>query len=196
MATYNRQWLQNQIGAYSHDRNLGPLADTFIDIAITKISNILESQFNENRLDITLNNNQLLLPDDVVSVFIVAYLGTTGIILRSVPTHQWSRYQDTGTPAIYQVRNDSINIRPFTEGNYAVWYYSRINLLDDPGATHPALTAYPFLFLDAALAECYDYKQDAELMQRYQDKWLAEVHEINRVTRKLRAGDAPAMRAM
>lgn len=196
MATYNRQWLQNQIGAYSHDRNLGALADTFIDIAITKISNILESQYNETSLTLTLNTAGPDLPADVVTVSQVAYLGDRTIQLRSIPTHQWTYYQDTGTPAVYQTKLDRLLIRPFMAGNYGIWYFSRMTLLDDPGATLPALTAYPFLFLDAALAECYDYKQDAELMQRYQDKWLAEVHEINRVTAKLRAGDAPAMRAI
>ena len=194
MATYNRQWLQNQIGAYSHDRNLGALADTFIDIAITKISNILESQYNENSQLVTITSNPWTLPDDVVSVSAVGFQG--GAILRSLPTHQIRRYPETGTPAFYRIKVNNVRFIPFMAGEYGIRYFSRINLLDDPGATHPALTAYPFVFLDAALAECYDYKQDAELMQRYQDKWLAEVHEINRVTSKLRAGDAPAMEAM
>ena len=194
---YNRKWLRDQVAAFMHDRNLGNQVDTFIDIAITKISQLLESQYNEKQVTRSLTASPYGVEADMVSIRNIHYQTSQGgYLLTSVPSHNIEKYATTGNPAVYAVNANSIVIKPFSAGDYDITYFGSMTLGTNDTDTFPALQNYPFLFLDAALAEGYDYKQDPDQRTRYQDKWITEAHEINRRSRTLRQGDVPAMRTL
>ena len=93
------------------------------------------------------------------------------------------------------VEDSKVYPLPFAEADYRAIYLREVEIpigdnLDD------VLTAYPMIFLNAALAEAYDWKQDPEMSQRMTNKWFEEATAVTNNYLNERMGDAPAMRAI
>ena len=200
MATYNRAWLRSNVASYLHDQNLGSTVDTFIDIGALRIGQMLESTANEKLSQFTITDATNPLPDDIVRMRAVFYQLDNGqsVALKSMPTHAISAYvlSSTSTPLFYTIVGDNIVVRPYTAGTYELDYWSTVTIGDNDADTNPALTAYPFIFLNAALEAGYQFKEDESMMMRSQALWTDEVTQINRASRKLAAGDVPAARSV
>jgi hypothetical protein len=117
--------------------------------------------------------------------------------LRSVPKHEASRYKTDGggTASVYRVENRKIYPLPFQPGDYRAIVLQEVQIPAGDNE-NDALTSYPFIFLNAALAEAYDWKQNAEMNGRYESKWIQEAEQIKLVYRGERGGETPSMRAM
>lgn len=115
--------------------------------------------------------------------------------IRSVPKHEATAYKRVGSPLVYLVEDRKIYPLPFNEGDYRAIYLREVeipvgNNEDD------ALTAYPFIFLNAALSEAYDWKQDAEMNNRYEGKWIQEAQQVTGIYQSEHTGETPSMRAI
>jgi hypothetical protein len=200
VATYDRAWLRSQLSSWLHDKGLSTDdTDTFIDLGAMRIGQMLRATENQYTVDWTLNDDLSALPDDFVAIRTIRHPGNNGLFaLHSTSSHEIENMQDRsgGQPLYYQLRGGKIAVRPFVSGTYELTYWGRTDIDEQSTATHPALQAYPYLFLNAALEAGYQWKQDEQLRLSIQSQWLGEVREINRVAARRDAGDAPAQRAM
>lgn len=115
--------------------------------------------------------------------------------LKSLPTHSVFPLKRPGVPVNYYIEENRVYPVPLTEGTFRVIYLSQIEIpIGD--AAPKCMSAYPFVFLNAALAEAYDWKQDAELYAAYEQKWLAEATRIREIYRGEMIGEVPAVRAV
>ena len=84
---------------------------------------------------------------------------------------------------------------PFTEGNFRAIFLVEVEIPVGDNETG-ALTSYPYVFLNAALAEAYDWKQDPEMNARYEGKWIQEASQVRDIYRSEHSGETPAVRAV
>ena len=115
--------------------------------------------------------------------------------LRSVPKHEVSHYRSNGYAEVYHLEEGRIYPLPFQSGDYRAIYLREVEIPVGDN-TDRVLTAFPYVFLNAALAEAYDWKQDEAMFARYEGKWLNEVEQIKVLYRSEHNGETPAMRAM
>ena len=115
--------------------------------------------------------------------------------LRSVPKHEASHYKRSGVPLVYLIEDSRIYPLPFAEADYRAIYLREVEVPigDNLDAV---LTAYPMIFLNAALAEAYDWKQDLEMNDRYERKWQNEASQVTAIYRSEHTGETPSMRAI
>ena len=193
---YNRQWLRDQLTSYLRDSNIDTdRADNLIDLAVSKVGIVLESQYNESMETFSIASTPWQIPS-TINAFrtIVVPSGTGGYSLQSMPSHRVENYGGSGSPVVYGVKGNQLLIAPFQAKDYEVTYFRHITLAPESTATDEALTHYPFVFMEAMLSEGYAWKEDMAGSKAYEQKFLGSVQEINRVSRKLQQGDSPAMR--
>ena len=227
---FDRQWLRDQVKGYLHDGQVDAHVDTWIDIAVGRIANVLQCYEMEGDLTLGLTvldsgelngGDAVALPGNFIDggdaygdavegkpffemtnlhrrLLGVQWQNSQGIWenLRSVPRHEASRYKVNGSPRVYLVENRRVYPLPYQNGNYRaqMLFYPLIGVTAD--STNDTLESYPYIFLNAALTEAYDWKQDEVMHQRYESKWLREAQEVTSVYLGDRTGDTPSMRAM
>ena len=194
---YNRQWLRDQLTSYLRDSNIdNDRADNLIDLAVSKVGIVLESQYNETLETFPISSSPWPIPSNINAFrTIVVPSGTGGYSLHAMPSHRVENYGGSGQPVVYAVKGNNLLIEPFQSLDYEITYFRHITLDADAAATDEALTHYPFVFMEAMLSEGYAWKEDMEGAKAYEQKFLGSVQEINRVSRQLQQGDAPAMRS-
>lgn len=199
MTTYNRAWLQEQIKGYLHDASVSAYLDTWIDLGAKRIAQTLQCSEMETELVRSAGDAENYLAGDTTlkRVLGVQWQGYSGsyVNLRSVPRHNAGQYKRDGQPAVYLIEDRKIYPLPFNDGNFKAQVLTEVEVPDD-SSTNDVLTAYPFIFLNAALAEAYDWKQNQEMMARYEQKWANEAVAVTERYLSERIGDTPAMRAM
>ena len=114
--------------------------------------------------------------------------------LRSINKHNAYAYKSDGIPEVYLLEDGKIYPLPLAEGTYRAIFLLEV-IIEETGE-HPVVAAYPYIFLNAALAEAYDWKQDVEMVARYEGKWQQEADEARRLYRSEHVGETPAMRAI
>jgi hypothetical protein len=200
MTTYNRAWLRDQVRSNLHDQGVPePTIDHFIDMGSLRVGQKLRSSANQVTVDWSIAENMARLPADLVELRTIRYSAAAGqYALRSIASHQVEQWasRSGGQPLFYEMRGDWIAVRPFVAGTYELTYWQNTDIPDDPATEIPALTAYPFLFLNAALEAGYQWKQDEEQRVRMRDQWLGEVREVNATSARRDSGDVPAQRAI
>lgn len=127
-------------------------------------------------------------------VGVQAYRNGEWYNLAGVPKHDAGRYKSSGVPEVYYLENRTVYPLPFAEGDYKVIVLEEVEIPVGDNE-HPALTSYPFMFLNAALAEAWDWKQDPEMNARYEQKWQSEAEQVKILYRSEIMGETPAMRA-
>jgi hypothetical protein len=115
--------------------------------------------------------------------------------LRMVPKHEASAYKHTGVPTVYHVEQRRIYPLPFLAGDYRALFLREVEIPIGDNEDD-VLTAYPYIFLNAALSEAYDWKQDENMIARYEQKWQGEAEAVRTVYRSEHTGETPAMRAI
>jgi hypothetical protein len=195
MATYNRQYLRDQLASYLRDSTLATQSDNFIDYSAKKISVMLESAENEVTAEVSIGAFPYALGGITRLRSIVYPHGQYDVALKNVPLHRIGYYSQGGVPEVYAIKGDALSVGPPVTGTYTLTYFDDVELGEDASATTPTLTRYPHLWLDAVLAEAYGWKQDGEMAGYYEQRMISTVEQINRQARILRHGEAPAMRA-
>ena len=138
----------------------------------------------------------LAIPSDVKRVLGVQVLdGEEWRNLKSIGSHAAGRFKCSGTPIHYYLEGRSIYPVPFTEGQYRAQVMQEAEVPSGDNTTD-VVTAYPFLFLNAALAEAYDWKQNPQMSARYEQKWITEAQQITANYRGESGGETLAMRAI
>lgn len=196
---YNRDWLKTQIQGYLHDASITAHLDTWIDIGAKRVSQILQCAEMEAELTRSTGDANLHIPlSSTERRLLGVQWEQNGIYinLESVPRHDAWRYKRNGNPAVYYIEGRKIWPAPFVDGNYKAQVLQEVVIPADGTSEVDALTAYPFIFLNAALAEAYDWKQDQEMLARYENKWTVEAREVTDLYMSERIGDTPAMRAV
>ena len=197
---YNRDWLRAQIASYLHDSSVIDHLDNWIDIGAKRVSQVLQCKEMMGELARSQGASDDFIELDTTTrhVLGVQWQDRQGryINLESVPRHEAMYYKRTGTPSVYTIEQRKIYPLPFADGNYKVQVMQEVIIPSDGQAQVDALTAYPFIFLNAALAEGYDWKQNLEMLARYDNKLGAEVAEVTKNFMNERVGDTPAMRAV
>ena len=195
----NRTWLQEQIKSYLHDSTVDAQLDTWIDIAAGRVSQGLRCWEMEQELVRAAGSaeNYIDLGTTTRQILGVQWQNNSGAYtnLQSVPRHDAGLYKRNGQPCVYLVEDRKVWPLPMIDGNYKAQVIQDV-VIPAGLETTPALTAYPFLFLNAALAEAYDWKQDPEMMARMEQKWQSEADMITKTYLSERVGDTPAMRAV
>jgi hypothetical protein len=115
--------------------------------------------------------------------------------LRAVPKHDASQFKRSGLPQVYLVEQRKIYPLPFIEGDFKAQVLTEVVISPGDGEV-AALTSYPFIFLNACLAEAADWKQDAEMSSKFEDKWLRDAMKIKSTYLEERTGETPTMRAI
>jgi hypothetical protein len=114
--------------------------------------------------------------------------------LRSIVKHEAYEYKTSGVPKVYLLEDGKIYPYPMQEGTYRAIFLMEVEIPENDET--PAVVAYPYVFLNAALAEAYDWKQDVEMAMRYEQKWQLEAIEARKLYRGEHAGETPSMRAI
>ena len=114
--------------------------------------------------------------------------------LRAVGRHEAGKYKGTGTALYYVVEGREIQPLPVMDGTYRAQILAEVEI---PLLTEEvqALTSYPFIFLNAALSEAYDWKQNEVMAQRYEQKFVIEAREVSDNYRNARGGEVLSVRA-
>lgn len=115
--------------------------------------------------------------------------------LRPLGKHDASSYKVAGIPQYYLLEYRRIYPLPFIEGDYRAIFLREVEIPVGDNEDS-VLTAYPFIFLSAALAEAYDWKQDPEMNARYEQRWTNEAVRVRELYRSEHVGDTPSVRAV
>ena len=197
MPTFDRSWLRDQVMSYLHDDSVLSIVDTWIDIGAKRVSQVMECAEMETVIERLTGSLDVFiqLPSDTRKLLGVQWFNSSRWSnLRSVPRHVAPCYDSTGTPAVYWIEQRKIYPLPFVDGDYRAQVLADV-VIPDTGE-HPALTAHPYVFLNAALSEAYDWKQNLEMVQRYDNKWNSEANVVTAEYISEVTGEVPAMRAI
>lgn len=138
----------------------------------------------------------IVMPDRMIRTIAVQALSNgEWRNLKAIPKHNAYAFKVTGQPSSYLIERQRIYPLPFVDGQYRAIFLTEVQIPVGDNETG-ALTSYPYVFLNAALAEAYDWKQDAEMNARYEQKWIAEASQVRDIYRSEHVGETPAMRAV
>jgi hypothetical protein len=116
--------------------------------------------------------------------------------LTALSRHASRAQKRAGIPANYLVENRRIYPYPYQAGQYRTQVIDEVVIPITSDDEIPALTSYPFIFLNAALSEAFDWKQDDTMNARYESKWFTEATMITNNYQEDRSGESLAMRAV
>jgi hypothetical protein len=131
----------------------------FVALAHNRICRQLRVREMEASATLTLSSGSATLPDD--------YLQYRQVLAGGVPLNAcdpaWAeqRYlEETGSPAFFSIKGDSINVWPRYDGSLTLDYFQTIPPLDCASATNWLLTKHPELYLYGALVEAATFMMD------------------------------------
>jgi hypothetical protein len=191
--------LRTQISSYLHDSSLSAELDTFIDLGAGQVNAILECEEMETVVSRVQGapEQYISLPKGTRKLLSVGFNSTLGFThLRSLPRHSTDYVPGAGPALFYRVEQKRVFPLPFNDTDYEALILQDVEIPADDQETVAALSAYPTLYLTAALAEAYDWKQNMEMGQRYTMKWRDLADSITTMYNSEIVGDTPAMRAM
>ena len=141
----------------------------------------------------------MVIPGGLIAILAVQALGDRGKFynLRAVGGHDANPWREsTGDPIVYLVENQNIYPLPFREGSYKARILQEVEFPLQDADIPAAVSAYPFIFLDAALAEAWDWKQDPEMSASYTQKWVRQAQQVRDNYEKEKLGETLAQRAV
>lgn len=140
--------------------------------------------------------DHLKLTGNVIRILGVQYLKNNAWYnLRAMPKHDAAQFKRAGLPQVYLVEQRKIFPLPFMEGDFKAQVLTEVVVPVGDGEVD-ALTSYPFIFLNACLAEAADWKQDGEMAAKFEEKWQRDAMKIKSTYLEERTGETPTMRAI
>jgi len=166
---------------------------TAITLAESRIADKVRCRaMEELRTDsLTQSTEFVALDSDVIEITDVALDTNPKVNLEFVPTFQSTRlirYDDEATPYYYSIQGETLQIRPIAEQDYTIEYtlYFRLPAFSADLDTNWILTNHPAIYLYGSLAECYYFKRDEDVGDRYLSHYERLVEELNRSEKKLK----------
>ena len=186
--------LTEQIGKYMHRTDLAGQYSTFVQLAENRIYRELVVPEMYATINVQPTTDIFDLPEGYQKLrTITCTRGNNTYALKSVGRHLMARLsQDSGTqPMFYSVAGDTIEVQPNGADNeFTIDYFRRFEPLSLVG-TNDVLSAYPSIYLYAALVEGGAYTQDGELMTGADQKYQQLVIAANEDAEAGRFGESP-----
>ena len=188
--------LETLIAAYMHRTDLGPYIPGFIELAGQRIGRTLRSQANETVVELGITEPNTALPDDYRGMRSVLSKQDRGPrVLSAMSPTQLARYTSNGTPAFYCIQGKTITVQPFTAGVIILDYWAEPAALPATTSTNAVLTAYPYLYLYAALVEASVFVDDTEKAGNMAGVFNNEITEVNNQGSDAMSGAIPVIGA-
>lgn len=192
----NKGELITLVADYAHrtDQQTINKISGFIDLATKRIGRDLKAQENTIVLDpytpVQGAGNVAPLPADYRHMKEISYKqGVSRVQLRSASVDKLTRYRDTANSSLfYKIHGFDIEIKPFSARDYRLIYYANPAALVNDEDENEVLTAYPYLYLYAALVEMFFYVQQGGGMTQALETYTSEITETNRQSANADAG--------
>lgn len=192
----DRDALEALAKSYAHAPELTSTQfNDFFALAEARIGRDLKSQENETSLLAqTWATNLQAVPSDYGSMRLLEFEGSRGkVALNAAGLPELDRWNETGSePRVYAVRSRIVDIRPFTAGDFNIYYYNRPSL-PTGASTNAVSVTWPQVYLAALLVEVRTWKEDPRNMEVALGRYNSEVRAINKEAEYSRGGK-PAMR--
>lgn len=151
----------------------------------------------EAALSLTATSGTVALPADFWGIHSGPYVDASSDVVLEKKTVNELRtlYPDstTGTPLVYAIDGTNMLLGPIPSSSTAIkgTYYAVIPVLSGSQTTNWLLTAYPDVYMHAALAELNILVRDLEWYQLFEQRTVDAIEEINKAGRRrsANAGD-------
>lgn len=106
-----------------------------------------------------------------------------------------TKYENNRAPLFYTVVGDEVELDATPDDDFEVQiqYFRKAPALSKTNQTNTILENHFNIYLFGALAEAFDYAQDAEQEQKYRSKFYSAIRGANKADKKGRYGTAPAI---
>lgn len=177
--------LKTEIASWIHRTDLTAQIPTFIQLAESKIANLIKGLPLETTITTTLTAgvSTLSLPNDYNEMQSIVVLSNPTMTLQLVPDHILSQYNannTSGVPEFYSISGNNISFSKIPDGNYSVkiTYLAKLTSLSDVATTNWVLTKYPYLYLYGSLIETSIFTNDPDQVQFYQLKFDSAINDV------------------
>lgn len=188
--------LQTEIATLAVRDDLTDLIPNFIGYAENWFQRELFSPEREETVTLTVTNGVASLPTDFGGVKMIYVDGTTDTVLdpmtaaklrTSYPT------ATTGTPMHYAFEGETVLFGPVPSSGLVIKmkYIEGITALSTDNTTNWLLTDHPDLYVNAALAELFDYTRDADQAALRRQKAVVAANSINRQGQRRKGNSGP-----
>lgn len=178
--------LKTQIAAWMNRSDLTSQIPEFIRLAEDNLILQLETSDMETSAAVSITSQSVSVPSGLTSVlaFAVATDARPYTLQYEPLDRLLSRETETGNPRFYTRRGSSFLVWPVPDDTLAgtVSYMTRLPVLSDVVTSNWLLTAYPSVYLDAALEQGFRYIRDWNSSARHGALWRDTVDKINRDT--------------
>jgi hypothetical protein len=133
------------------------------------------------------------IPSDFLQARRVTWAGSPTIELDYVhPSYLYANSPTSaeGTPSIYTIENDELNVRPVSDTPIDLSYWQKIPALSSSNTTNWLLTAHPDLYLFGSLVEAQMFTVDPEQAAIWKARRDEVFDEIASLGRKSQGGGA------
>ncbi len=192
----NKGELKAQIASYTKRSDFTDSdLNGFVTLATARLGRDLRSSYNETYSDLAVSQNPAPLPADCRQLRGVDLKGDGGSIpLRSAGVQQIARIPaNGGTARYYCVRARTLQLRPYTAGNYELNYFTDPAALVTDTDENAVLTAFPDLYLKACLIDAYEFIRDSAMRDSVEGAYDRDLRKTNTAEARLRAGATPAV---
>lgn len=188
--------LQTEIGTLSVRDDLEDMIPNFIGYAESWFQRELFSPEREESTTLTVTDGVATLPVGFGGVKMVYVDGSSDTVLKQVtPSALRAMYPTatTGTPLHFAIEGMTMLFGTIPSGSTVIIlkYIEGITPLSDDADTNWLLTAHPDLYVNAGLAELYDYTRDDDAASKRRQKAVIIAESINREGRRRKTNSGP-----
>lgn len=174
--------LKTAIAGWTHRANLTSYLGDFITMAEERMFSQLKVSEMEARTDYTPSSRFLTLPTRLTNIRrIVAkssppveLIGTSPVGIRAVYD------EGSGTPTHYTVLGSEIEFNRVPNVDVEILHYAAPAALSDSNTTNDVITAYPSLYLAAAMCEAAIFMKDPNMLTTWEGKYSAALNAANK----------------
>jgi len=193
--SFDKAWLAQTIAGYMHREDLeAQINSIFIPFATQRIGRDLRSQANNLVIDFDMTTNPETLPINFVAIRALTVNDSNGKrLIKSGTLSEMSQFsQGSGRSVFYQINADMLSVAPTQLATYQLDYFAYPDALLTDESTNAVLSAYPYLYLYAALVEGFFYTQEPGGHDKAMAQYLNEIEKINKQSASARGGSMPA----
>lgn len=180
--------LKDEVADWIHRSDLTAKMDIFIELAESQINKDLRVLEMEKRLEYTIDQTYMQLPDDYLEMraFHIESGGKRRPIEQMSPQDLDKRYSHaTGAPRAFTLHGTEMELRPGIEGSPLVTYpaeltyFARVPTIIT-NFTNTILVQYPMIYLFAVLVQANTYAQDELELQKYATLYGQQITQANK----------------
>jgi len=186
IATYSD--LQTTVANWLNRTDLTSTIPDLITLAESRLSSDLKSRSMETKVTLSTVANTVIvaIPSDMVEMRRIQVLSNPNIVLSYRTPDEISQdypYGQTGTPTVFTVVGNNIEVYPIPDGVYSLelTYVQRIPALSASNTTNWCLTSWPNVYLFATLLEAAPFLMNDERIPVWKQKYQEAVQGVNSV---------------